>query len=141
MLQGGAPPADEAAGAAGAEGAAGGSGGGGDGRGISLSGDELKAFLAKIKAGGGGGGGGGTGLPPQLEQLVAQQQQQQRRQQEEEAEAGSQQPKAATVDDPEFAKYWKAPVAGRRVLPDYSPSLCQESPQQSHRAPLPHHHT
>jgi hypothetical protein len=30
----------------------------------------------------------------------------------EKEEAGSQQPRHATLDDPEFAKYWRGPAAG-----------------------------
>jgi hypothetical protein len=67
-------------------------GGGGEGKGLTLSGDALKAFLAQAQA----HPEALRGPPPQ------------------EDEPGSQQPKNVTVDDPEFAKYWKAPIAGGR---------------------------
>ncbi len=96
-----AAPQDEGPSTSGAGSASSGKGG------ISLQGDELKAFLARAQAGGGlqaalGGGGGGAGRPgvppPQFEEV--------------EEEEGTAQPRHATVDDPEFSKYWKAPVAG-----------------------------
>lgn len=79
---------------------------GGKGGGITLQGDELKAFLAHTQAGGGLqaalGGAGRAGVPPPQFEEVAE-------------EEGTAQPKHATVDDPEFSKYWKAPIAGGRV--------------------------
>ncbi|KAI7844970.1 hypothetical protein COHA_001337 [Chlorella ohadii] len=85
--------------------------------GITLQGDELKAFLARAQAGGGlqaalGGGGGGAGRPgvppPRFEEVE---------------EEGTAQPRHATVDDPEFSKYWKAPVAAAvaATIPDKPP--------------------
>ena len=100
-----APLPDDAPSTSGAGGSSGAGGGGsGAGGGITLQGDELKAFLAQAQAGGGLGaalGGAGRrpgGGPPQLEELPA--------------EEGSAQPRHATVDDPEFSKYWKAPIGG-----------------------------
>ncbi|PRW56670.1 phosphatase SGT1a [Chlorella sorokiniana] len=88
---------------------------GGKGGGITLQGDELKAFLARAQASGGLqaalGGAGGAGrpgvLPPQFEEVA-------------EEEEGTAQPKNATVDDPEFSKYWKAPIAAAvaAAIPD-----------------------
>lgn len=81
------PPAEgpNSAASASADGAAGPNGG----EGVTLTGDDLKAFLAKA------GGMRSLQPPPKAEE-----------------EPGTEKPKAATADDPEFSKYWKAPVAG-----------------------------
>ena len=122
------PEAGPSTSGAGASGSGGGSSGGSSGgSGISLSGDDLKAFLAAAKGPGGlqaalraAGGPTFEELPPGGGG--------------EEEEAGSAQPKAATLDDPEFAKYWKAPVAGAWGLEGWGGVIRVCSPQSSERA-------
>lgn len=73
--------------------------GGGAGT-ITLQGDQLQAFLAQSQQGklaaALGGGGGAGGAPREAPE-----------------EPGSERPTHVTVDDPEFSKYWKAPIAGK----------------------------
>ncbi|KAL4443787.1 hypothetical protein ABPG75_011524 [Micractinium tetrahymenae] len=70
------------------------------GGGINLQGEQLQAFLRAAQAGqlpaalGGAAGPGGRPAP-----VI------------EEIEEGSEKPLHVTVDDPEFSKYWKAPIA------------------------------
>jgi hypothetical protein len=82
------------------------------GQGITLTGDELKAFLAQAKA----GSVGSLQPPPEAED-----------------EPGTEKPKAVTVDDPEFSKYWKAPVAGAGWGSMPAPTACMSVVPQALR--------
>ncbi|PSC71613.1 SGT1 A [Micractinium conductrix] len=99
------PPAPAAAPASDAALPGSSSGGGADGKGgISLSGEQLQAFLRAAQSGQlpAALGGAGAGAPPAEE------------------EVGSDKPTHATADDPEFSKYWKAPITAAVAagLPD-----------------------
>jgi hypothetical protein len=70
------------------------------GKGITLAGDELQAFLAQARQGGlAQAMGGQRGPPPEAAE-----------------EPGSEVPTHATADDPEFSKYWRSPAAGELAL-------------------------
>ena len=95
------PPSAPAASAVEARSGAASSSQSGDAKGITLSGDDLKRFLAQ-------------------EQLKVRAQEAQRARKEQEAADTTAQPKHVTVDDPEFSKYWGTSLSSAIVatLPD-----------------------